>query len=381
MKKHAFILGMLLSMNQGFAQELIEVSSSDQNAVAKELEKEASSDKHDKQTKILLKKVAERLKSSSKVIKLEVQKLDDCEYNCVDKTKEQIVFRNVGRKLGKGASWLTTTTSKPFLNAAGFLTGLFEKKDKNKDIVALYQFFLNHSKEMDQLYLEAGTPEEMVELLLSKIEEIVEKKSKIILKDFLVSLGIKRDIPQDLSDFELTENEISSIDMDKLTGDFINNHHEYEELKAIIGEVTEDEITDIIISGYFDKSIGFENYKAALPKIHEGAISLVGQIFGPKIVLGIISGSLASLYATPVVIADIGTAVSTAICLKQENQDKFESDKDLRSFCSYVVNRSAYQLMKSRAKGFVSGKKMRTKIEQQLQARKERRAAKKKLNE
>jgi hypothetical protein len=260
------------------------------------------------------------------------------------------------------------------MSAAGFLTGVFEKKEKNQDIVALYQFFLNHAQEFDNLYLEAGSPEEMVEVIVAKMEEIVKKKSHIILKDYLVSLGIKKEIPDDLSDFELSEEEISSIDMDKVTPDFINNHAEYQEVKLIIGEVTQEELTDIIISGYFDKSIGFDNYKAALPKIHEGAITIVAQIFAPKIVLGLISSSLAGLYALPVLAADIGTGVSTAICMQQETKDKFAKDKDLSAFCSYVVNRSAYQLMKSRAKGYVSGKSLRAKIEKKIKERKERRA-------
>jgi hypothetical protein len=287
------------------------------------------------------------------------------------------VVRNVGRKLGKASAWVTTVTSKPFMSASGFMTGLFEKKDKNQDIIALYKFFLNHSKEFDKIYLEASTPESMVEVMLAKMEEIVQKKSHIILKDFLVSLGITREIPADLSDFELTEEEIASIDMKKVTPDFINNHAEYQEVKPIIGEVTQEELTDIIMSGYFDKSIGFENYKAALPKIHEAAITIVAQIFGPKIVLGLVSSALAGIYAIPVIIADIGTGISTAICMQKPTQEKFEKDKDLASFCSYVVNRSAYQLMKSRAKGYVSGKSVRAKIELKLKERKERRAKRK----
>jgi hypothetical protein len=373
MKKTVLFLAMMLLMNQGYSQEVREVTQAEKDAVAQDLEKEADSGKHDNKTKIILKKVAKSFKESSEKIVIEVKKLDDCD-SCENKTKGQVIVRNVGRKLGKASSWLTTTTSKPFMSAAGFLTGVFEKKEKNQDIVALYQFFLNHAQEFDSLYLEAGTPEEMVEVIVAKMEEIVKKKSHIILKDYLVSLGIKREIPDDLSDFELTEEEIASIDMDKVTPDFINNHAEYQEVKLIIGAVTQEELTDIIISGYFDKTIGFDNYKAALPKIHEGAITIVAQIFGPKIVLGLISSSLAGLYALPVLAADIGTGVSTAICMQQETKDKFAKDKDLSAFCSYVVNRSAYQLMKSRAKGYVSGKSLRAKIEKKIKERKERRA-------
>lgn len=374
MKMKTFAFSMLFILSPAaFSQQVLEVSPAEKEVVAAELDKEAESGKHDKKTNILLKKVAKGLKESSQVIEVEVKKLDDC-VNCADKSKEQIILRNIGRKLGKGASWLTTTTSKPFMQASGFLTGLFEKKDKNKDIMALYQFFLNHSRDFDLLYVEAGTPEELVELMLAKTEEIVEKKSHLILKDFLAHVGVKKEIPEDLSDFELTDEEIASIDMDKVTPDFINQHPEYQEVRAMIGDVTEEELNDIIMSGYFDKSVSFENYKAALPKLHEGAMTIVGQIYGPKIALGVISKSLAGLYSLPVVAADIGTGVSTYICMQSETKDKFEQDQDLRAFCSYVVNRSAYQLLKSRAKGYVSGKKARTKIEKKIQERKERRA-------
>ena len=373
MKKAVLFFAMLLVLNMGYAQEEREVTQVDKDAVAQDLEKEAESGKHDKKTKALIKKVAKSIKESSQKMVIGFKKLDDCD-TCENKTKEQIVVRNVGRKLGKASAWLTTVTSRPFMNASGFFTGVFEKKDKNQDIVALYQFFINHSKDFDKLYLEAGTPEEMVEVMLSKMEEIVEKKSHVILKDFMVSLGITREIPEDLSDFELSEDEIAAIDMSKVTPDYINKHPEYQELKPIIGEVTQEELTDIIMSGYFDKSIGFDNYKAALPKIHEGAITIVTQIFGPKIVLGLISSSLAGIYAIPVIIADIGTGISVAVCMQNKTQEKFEKDQDLSAFCSYVVNRSAYQLMKSRAKGYVAGKKLRAKIEKKIQERKERRA-------
>jgi hypothetical protein len=63
--------------------------------------------------------------------------------------------------------------------------------------------------------------------------------------------------------------------------------------------------------------------------------------------------------------------------MQKTTQDKFEKDKDLSSFCSFVVNRSAYQLMKSRAKGYVSGKSIRAKVEKKIKERKDRRAASK----
>lgn len=378
MKKSVLFFALMLTLSNGYSQtEVKEVTQTERDQIAQDLEHEAETGKHDNKTKRLLKKVAEGFKKTAKDVSVEVKSLDDC-VNCEkgDKPKGEVILTNLGRKLGRASAWVSTTTSKPFMNAAGFLSGIFEKKDKNKDITELYRFFLNHQQDFDKLYLEAGTPQELVELMLAKMEEIVDKKTNLIMREYLVSLGIKREIPADLSDFELTDAEIASIDMKKVNPDFINNHPEYKELKGIIGDVKQEELNDIIISGYFDKSIGFENYKAALPKIHEGALTLVGQIMGPKIVLGVISKSLAGLYMTPTILADVGTGVSTAICLQKGTQAKFEADKDLRSFCSYVVNRSGYQLMKSRAKGYVAGKNSRVKIEEKIKARKERRAAK-----
>ena len=354
MKKALLLLGMIVMMNQGYAQETKEVLQSDKESVAQELEKEANSGNHDKKTEKLLLKVAKGFKESSAKMVIEV------------KPKQQVIVRNLGRKLGKASAWVSTATSKPFMNASGFVTGVFEKKEKNQEIASLYKLFLNHSEEFDKLYLEAQTPEEMVELMLGQIGSIVVKKSNLILKEYLVSLGITRELPENLANFEITEQELAGIDMDKVTPDFINNHPEYKELRPVIGDVTKDELEDIIISGYFDKNISFDNYKAAMPKIHEGAATIVGQIFAPKIVLGVVSKTLAGLYALPVVLADIGAGVSTGICLQESTREKFTADKDLGEFCSYVVNRSAYELMKSRSKGYISGKNLRSKIEAKL---------------
>lgn len=372
------LLSLCLLSTVAFAQtEKIVVDHAETDKIAQRLDLESQSSQNDHKTRRQLKVLAEAFREQKEEIVLEVKRLDECE-NCQGKSKEQIVLRNIGRKLGRGSAWLTTATGKPFMLTAGFLTGVFEKKEKNQDIIALYKFFLNHSKEFDKLYLEAGAPEEMVELMLGEMQSILEAKTRIILKDFLVHLGIKRELPENLADFELTEAEMSSIDMSKVTPDFVNNHPEYKELKPIIGEVSKQDVEDIIISGYFEKSITFDNYMAALPKIHEAAITVVTQIFVPKMVLGVLSSSLAGIYAVPVIAADIGTAISAGVCLQKSTQEKFKEDKDLRSFCSYVVNRSSYQLMKSRAKGYIAGKNLRAKIEASIKKAKEKRAERRK---
>lgn len=363
------------------AQETVEVTQVEKEIVAQELEKEAKSDKHDSKTKEMLNKVAGLFKGSNKSHEVDVDtKNEDCA-DCSKKAKTKNFFKKLGRTLGKGAAWVTTTTAKPFITAAGFVKGAVEKGDKNKEVVALYQFILNHEDEFDNLYLEAGTPEEMVEIILAKVEEIMDKKSRLIMKDFLVSVGINKEIPEDMADFELTSEELAKIDMDKLDPAFINNHPEYQEVKGLIGEMTKENLQDIVTSGYFDKAISYENYKGAVPTTPELMATIVTQIFVPKIALGVVSSTLAGLYVAPVVAAQIGTGISTVICLEKENQAKFEADKDLKNFCSYVTNRTSYQLMKGRAKGYVAGKKFHQKVADKIKSIKEKRAEKKKKKE
>lgn len=353
----------------GYAQEqagqqeeqVIELSESDIQRISADLEKESQNKEHDKETRSALKKVS---------------KIFDSKVLDADGKPQKLNFgQKLGRTLGKGAAWVTTNTSKPFLNAAGFLTGFFEKSDKNKDVVAIYQFFLNHQAEFDDLYKEASTPEDMASLMIEKSEDIVDKKTNIILKDFIKYLDPTIEIPE--GDCDLSELDLSNIDTEKLKPDYINNHPEFLELKPIVGELTQQELDDMIETGYVDKKLSFSNYKAAIPKIHEAVLTVAGQILVPKIVLGVISKSLASWYAVPVIMADVGTAISSAVCLNGATQAKFEKDKDLASFCSYVVNKSGYELLKSRAKGYVAGKKLKVKLKTKIDERKARRAAKK----
>lgn len=191
-----------------------------------------------------------------------------------------------------------------------------------------------------------------------------------------MSLKLRRDIPEDLTGFELTAEEIASIDPAKMNPDFINNHPEYKEVKGLVGLVTKEDLNDIVTSGYFDKAISFDNYKAAVPNVFELAGTIVGQIFAPKIALNIISSTLAGLYSTPVIAANLGTGISSAICLQKETQQKFAEDKDLKQFCSYVTNRSGYELLKSRAKGYLAGKRFHNHVSRKIEKLKSKRKKK-----
>ena len=343
------------------AAEEIELSHDDIERISKDLALEAQNKSYDKETRKALKQVS---------------KMFDAKSVSQDPPQKLNFAQRIGRKLGKGAAWVTTKTSKPFLNASAFLTGFFEKREKNKDVVALYQFFLNHQAEFDDLYKEASTVEEFAGLLVAKSEEIADRKSDKILRDFVKYLDPSIKIAED-GECDLSKLDLSQVDAAKLKPDYINNHPEFLELKPLVGELTQEQLDVLIETGYFDKKLPFSNTKEALPEVHEGAMAVAGQIIIPKIVLGVISKSLASLYVAPVIIADLGTAVSSYICLSAETKAKFETDKDLASFCSYVVNKSSYELLKSRAKGYVAGKKLKVKMKTKIEERKARRAAKK----
>lgn len=383
MKITAMVFAILLfwGLKDVRAEETIQITSAETEIIAQELEKEAESGQHDSKTRAFLKKVSEAFKNVKNEIEVEVGEMkQDCA-NCTRQEKAKSILTKIGQKLGKGAAWVTTKTAKPFMTASAFVKGAVEKSDKNQDVAALLAFLLNHQEEFDELYLEAGTPEEMIELMLVTMEDIMQKKAGIILKDFLAHIGIKREIPEDLSKFELTTEEIESIDLSKLDVSFINNHPEFQEVKPLVGAMTQDELTDLVTAGYFNKAISFENVKETLPSIPELVGTVVGQMFVPKIALGIISKSLAGLYATPVFVANVGTAVSTAVCLDKGTQAKFSQDKDLKMFCSYVTNKSGYELLKGRAKGYVAGKKFHEKMKEKIQRFKEKREERKRRKE
>lgn len=370
---------MLLCMVNVRAEESIEVTPIEKQVVSEQLDKE--SDRFQDKTRSFFKKISSAFKNSksSDEVSVESQK-SDC-VDCSRKEKTMSFLKKLGLVVGKGAAWVSTTTAKPFSLAGGFIRGSVEKRDKNKDLIGLYQFFLNHQAEYDNLYQDAGTSEEMVELMLVKTEEILDNKINSIMKDFLFISGVRADMPDNISKFDLTPDEIAKLNLAELDVDLINYHPEYLELKPILGELSKDDLKDILASGSFNKSFAYEKYKAEIPTVAEAAGVIAAQIFVPKMALGVISGTMASLYATPVIAADIATGVSAAVCTQKETKEKFGDDKDLKTFCSYVTNRSSYELMKSRAKGYVAGKKFHVKVADKIAAAKVKWAERKKQKE
>lgn len=379
MKRHFFLCALLCSLltPQAFA-DAPAPSSEELLRVADDLDREQESSRHSEQTKEMMRKVSDEIKT----LALDGAQPSDANEPTADcPQKKRSLLSRIGRGVGRGAVWLSVQTLKPFVKAGSFATGLFEKQEKNQDVVALYNLLLKNSAQFDELYKEAGTPEEFIELLILSFQQLMEQKSNIILRDTLIAMDLGVEIPQNISEMNWSLVDMDKLDPSKIDPKLINDHPEFQDLKPLIGEFTSEKIADIFMNASFDPELTLADPKEALPKIHELAGGVVAQIIAPQIILGKISGSLAGLYALPVLAADAGLGISIAVCLNKNTQAKFETDQDLRQFCSTATNWSSYQLMKSRAKGYVSGKKFKAKLQDWNRKRKARREEKKRARE
>ena len=379
MKKH-FLLCVLLGSFLGSAAyaDSSAPSSEDLLRVADDLDREQDSSRHNFQTKEMMRKVSEEIKSLA-LDGADAAEANEAPADCPQKKRS--LLTRIGRGVGRGAVWLSVQTLKPFVKAGSFTTGLFEKQEKNQDVVALYNLLLKNSAQFDELYKEAGTPEEFVDLLILSFQQLMEKKSNIILRDTLIAMDLGVEIPQNIADMNWSLVDVEKLDPSKIDPKLINDHPEFQDLKPIIGEFTSEKIADVFLNASFDPEISLANPKEALPKIHELAGGVVAQIIAPQIILGKISGSLVGLYAVPVLAADAGLGISIAVCLNKNTQAKFEADQDLRQFCSTATNWSSYQIMKSRASGYVSGKKFKVRLQEWNKKRKLKREERKRARE
>jgi hypothetical protein len=379
MNKHLLLCGLFASsLGSAVYADSSAPSAEDLLRVAYDLDREQDSSRHTFQTKEMMRKVSEEIKSLA-LDGADAAEANEAPVDCPQEKRS--LLTRIGRGVGRGAVWLSVQTLKPFVKAGSFTTGLLEKQEKNQDILALYNLLLKNSAQFDELYKEAGTPEEFVNLLILSFQQLMEKKSNIILRDTLIAMDLGVVIPQNIADMNWSLVDMDKLDPSKIDPKLINDHPEFEDLKPIIGEFTSGKIADIFLNASFDPEISLGNPKEALPKIHELAGGVVAQIIAPQIILGKISGSLASLYALPVLAADAGLGISIAVCLNKNTQAKFESDKDLRQFCSTATNWSSYQIMKSRASGYVSGKKFKVKLQEWNKKRKLKREERKRARE
>lgn len=149
------------------------------------------------------------------------------------------------------------------------------------------------------------------------------------IRDTVIAIDLGVEIPQNIADMNWSLVDMDKLDASKIDPKLINDHPEFEDLKPIIGEFTSEKIADVFMNASQDAGLG----------------------------------------------------ISIAVCLNKNTQAKFEADKDLRQFCSTATNWSSYQIMKSRASGYVSGKKFKVKLQEWNRKRNLKREERKRARE
>lgn len=369
-------LFLVLVVGKGFAQEgTIELegasgqthtlTTAELEAASQNLEEEARNEQDPKKRNIL-QKLADEVKGMTK------------KSESSDKKKKKVSVKSIGRSLGKGATFVSVKTTKPFINAAGFLTGFFQKQDKNQEAVAFLNFLLAHDADLKDVYKDAGTPEDYIEKLQEKIDEILVLKSAIILQDTLETLG--KPVAMDcilsamgangqssaaaiayLEDMvDLLNINSEEIDVAKL----INEHEEFQDIRELVGDFSKEAAQDFLSYPSLEADIDMAAVVGGgRIKLGEAIGAYAGQLYFPKMIVGTISKSLAGVVGTGLVLSDIGFAASASMCLAhKKTKEKVGVEPEVTEFCSYIVNKSAYELSRSRGKGFVAGKKMKVKV-------------------
>ncbi|MGK0367409.1 MAG: hypothetical protein ACI9QD_000544, partial [Thermoproteota archaeon] len=368
----AFLLCITMAM-PGFAQEQV-------NTVTLETDQESS-------VVVDLDKAADSIVKASKEVKTKKER------KLLNKIGK--MFRNLGNKravkasgrfLGKASALITLTTMRPFLQATNFFKGLFEKEEKNKDLETIMLFFLDNEVEFRALYRESTTLEDYAQRAEELVTSIVEDESLKIAKNLLAIMNISIDgIEEAQSMDEITEvfeglnpeelmEIVLSADVELLTPEVFNQEIKNANLANLITPVTEEQIENFL----FNQEIDFElliDIEALIESekkslLIEGITSVVAQMTVAPIILSAVTAGIAGPLVAVTIAADIGVALSTKVCLK--NQDKIETDKDLSKFCGFIMYRSVHKLLKSKARGYVAGKKLKRSILGHVAARKER---------
>jgi hypothetical protein len=298
---------------------------------------DTESEKHEGKLKKSLKKISEGFKNMAKDLKANK-----------DKPKKKLTLRSVLLKAGKGATFVSIQTARPFVNVSSFLKGFFERPSKNADEVEFMKLFLKHEdkfsdlwKNIDHIY----NVDQATELFTQRVDSIIAEKNEVISKDLVEHFSTSGE--------EFSEENIVN---------FINNHEAYQELKPILGDITVDQIDhleDIELMADPMKILG-----ASRITIVEGVSAFALKTMIPKMIISIVSKSLGGTVLAVGLIADAGMITSTLMCTMNEKvvTQIVDGDEELKEFCQYVVNKSAYQLSVSRLKGYVAGKKFRRKF-------------------
>lgn len=353
LKAQAFVFSLLIgvfSLN-AFAQDMnVELPTGEEITVtAQDLEKvsadlDAESEKQDGKVKRWLKKISKGFKEQSEKLKKKNPK----------KKKKKVTFKRVILEAGKGTTYVSVQVARPFVNVAGFLKGFFENPGKNALEVEYMKIFLNHEDKFSDIWKEFNPRLDAEELLKiqeafqSRVELIIEEKQTIISADLMENMD---------SLFSVDENE-----MKQNIANFVNNHDEYQELKPVLGELTADRVDDLENINLIDDPM--QVLDAARITLTEGIAAYALKTMVPKMVIGLVAKSLGSYVLGVGLIADAGMVTSAVMCtMNKKTMKKIDNgDNELKEFCQYVLNKSAYIISRSRLKGYVKGKGFRRKF-------------------
>lgn len=376
------VISQVAGVDLGNEQVLESLTNEQLDEIAQNVEEQGKAQDERKLRKFF-RKIADGIRS--------LKKSDDpaklSEKEC-KKQRRKEKFNNFLRSIGKGLSWFSITTARPFMNASNFLKGFFEKPEKNQDLEALMKFFVSNEEKLYQAALEATTIDDYIIRLEEIIETIMQDKMRIIVTDILKAQGINipgmesvvtlEDLQSVLEENDLGIDELLEMasKIENLDPALINEHPEFQDLRGLVGDISKEQIQEFLQTQSFEpsKTIDLEALvkKERTSLIVEGVGTLLGQVFVPKMVIGAISGAAGGVVMGATLVADAGQAISTAICAKSETQAKLDDDAQMANFCRYILYRSSHLLMKSKAKGYLAGKKLKRKMKQKAQERKDR---------
>jgi hypothetical protein len=422
-RAHFFVLVFLLSIFSisAYTQELekdvsnpvvisvdgqdIELESDELDMMADEVEIQAEVSK-DSKVKEILHKIADQFRKTSEYVSKKVspneEKRNARKAKRLARKNARITKRNSKREkrqksisdgsaskftkvlysIGKGSSDVANAISKPFINSAGFLTGFFQKEAKNKEATNFMKFIIQNEEVFDDVYKNTGTIANFAVKFKAKIEDVISKKTVIVLSDTIFELTGERledkvilktigvdpyaqnsEIP---TIGQKVQNKIFKVDPSKLKASLINEHPEFQSIRSIVGDVQVDELAEMLLNPSFEADLDYNVVLGGSKiKLHEGIIAYAGRFFLPKMALNLISSSVSSVVLGISAAASTFDIIGIAACtLHKGNIRKLndDSDQDLKDFCSYMVNKAVYELSKSRAKGYVAGKNSKSKF-------------------
>lgn len=422
-RAHFFVLVFLLSIFSisAYTQELekevsnpvvisvdgedIELESDELDMMADEVQMQAEVSQ-DSKVKVILHKIADQFRKTSQYISKKVspneEKRSARKAKRLARKNARIAKRNAKREkrqksikdgsaskftkvlysIGKGSSDVANAISKPFINSAGFLTGFFQKESKNREATNFMKFIIANDDEFDDVYKNTGTVANYAIKFREKIEEVINKKTVIVLSDtifeltgerledkvILKTIGVdpyaqNKDIP---TIGQKVQDKIFKVDPSKLKASLINEHPEFQSMRSIVGDVQVDELAEMLLNPSFEADLDYNVVLGGSKiKLHEGIIAYAGRFFLPKMALNLVSAGLSSVVLGISAAASTFDIIGIAACtLHKGNIRKLndDSDQDLKDFCSYMVNKAVYELSKSRAKGYVAGKNTKSKF-------------------